>query len=71
MEIVYLPDLAELAEGLVFVGAFAVACGFLARAKGRSVPAWSMLGLVFNLAALLVLIVLPRRPTPASGASGV
>lgn len=45
----------------------AVWLGMLANSwKGRSLYRWALIGLIFNVAGLLVLVLLPKiKPTPA------
>ena len=49
---------------LVLLLASAVANGFIARAKSRSVWGWVVLGLMFNPVPLAVLLFLPSRTIP-------
>ena len=49
-----------LPELILIELAFAVACGLIARRKGRSPWGWGALGFLFNIITLVILIVLPR-----------
>ena len=46
---------------LVSAVVFAVACYFVAKAKGRSVIMWPILGFFFSWIPLLIVAVMPRK----------
>lgn len=57
-----LPPLLPIAQAMVFAGLTAA----LAHVKGRKIWLWLVLGLLFQILALIVLAFLPR-PAPATG----
>jgi len=40
---------------------FAVACYFVAKAKGRSIIMWTVLGFLFTWIPLLIVAIMPRK----------
>ena len=67
------PDQAVCAKGVVVSGnsvyiwalvsavLFAAACYFVAKAKGRSVIMWTILGFFFSWIPLLIVAIMPRK----------
>lgn len=51
-------------------GAFAVCCGVIAGAKGRSSFGWFILGLLFSIFALIVIAVIPSVQHHQRGHNG-
>lgn len=46
---------------LIWVIMYAIACGCIAKEKGRSAGAWVILGFFFTIIALLVIVCLPDK----------
>jgi heme/copper-type cytochrome/quinol oxidase subunit 3 len=54
--------------GVFLIGGivFAVACGFVAKSKNRSVALWAVLGFLFGFIPLIIVAVLKKKE-PATG----
>ena len=46
---------------LIWLIAFAVDCGCIAKEKGRSAGLWAILGFFFTIIALLIIVCLPDK----------
>jgi len=60
--------------GVVFVmgAVFAVACGFVAKNKNRSVVLWAILGFLFGFVPLIIIAVLKKKqPAITEGMGGM
>lgn len=48
-------------EALIVWGICAFICNQLAKSKNRDVTAWTILGFLFSVIAVVVLLVLPKK----------